>query len=160
MKQNSFFRVIFRNRHPVSTGASFLEAPEAKEKRKSHVFWTTFFTSSSAVFYGHFLSQIMIFHNTSFYRHKIEFFAGIASCDINLWISKNVPWQRVGNMMAPLGGLNHKKHETVSIFKGLGSSKPSKTWNCRNFQGLGFQNSKTVVIFNVETIKNPNCRQI
>ena len=63
-------------------------------------------------------------------------------------------------MTAPLGGLNHKKHETVSIVKGLGSSKPSKTLNRRNFQGLGFQNSKTVVIFNVETIKNPNCRQI
>ena len=104
LKQNTFFRVIFRNRHPVWAGASFLGAPEAKNEGKYHVFWSTCFTYSSAAFHEQFFPQIMIFHNPSFYQHKTEFFAGIASCDINLWISENVPWQVVGNMTAPLGG--------------------------------------------------------
>ena len=34
-KKHTFFEAIFRNRHPVSTGALFLEVPGAKKLRNN-----------------------------------------------------------------------------------------------------------------------------
>ena len=42
-KKHTFFEAIFRNRHPVSTGALFLEVPGTKNIRKTVIFCSIFY---------------------------------------------------------------------------------------------------------------------
>ena len=63
LKKLLFFKVIFRNRHPVETGASFSRGSGAKKQRTNELFFCFFVTSSSAVFVRPFCQQIRVFRN-------------------------------------------------------------------------------------------------
>ena len=54
-QKDVFFKAIFRNRHPVSTGALFSEGSGPKKVRKNELFWGTFFVSLECMFWVSFL---------------------------------------------------------------------------------------------------------
>ena len=74
-----FFNVIFRNRHPVSTGALFSEGSGPKKVWKIEFFLGTFFVSLECMFWVSFLMQTWWFFITyGFASIKLRFGKGQA----------------------------------------------------------------------------------
>ena len=83
-KKDVFFNAIFRNRHPVSTGALFSEGSGPKKVRKNEFFLGTFFVSLECMFWVSFLVTTWWFSTThGFASVKLMFWkvqAMLSSC--------------------------------------------------------------------------------